>query len=236
MTFYKDLHIIAYEFQKRLVNHWEDNHFSISGKFRQGGFTTLATIYALWLCLFKEDQKITFVCRDERLAADIGDGILKCAIKCLPDWLKGNILKMTAANQKKFEDTNSSILFVSPMNLSLSQNISLFILDEIDSNFKEKYWQSIYTLCFNSKAIIQSTLDGQEGWFWEKLMDSRIGVGEFKEFRCHYKELYNEVTEERMKKYLSAVWSQQMGQQAIDKEEKPVVIEKIKKWRNINDQ
>ena len=48
-------------FQK-YVDAYENNRLVIYPKFRQGGFTTMNLAYALWLCTYKKDLSIMFMC------------------------------------------------------------------------------------------------------------------------------------------------------------------------------
>ncbi|RTK95525.1 MAG: hypothetical protein EKK64_06800 [Neisseriaceae bacterium] len=228
-----------YEYQKRLFNHWEKHDHSIQSKFRQGGFTTLVTIYALWLCLFKENQKVVFCSNSDSMSLIVGESILKFAIATLPDWLKGNVLKMTSQYQKKFEDTNSTFVLKNPKHLStIGEPISLLILDEIDTCFTEKNWSAVYPY-IKGKVIAQSTLSNNDTWFWGKLIDAKIKINSFNSFECHYKERpeFDEKWEIEMKKN-SIYWEQEFEQKAIDTDVKEIIKEtkqKKKRYRDINE-
>ena len=225
-----------YDYQKRLVSHWEKNNKSIQSKFRQGGFTTLATIYALWTCLFKENQKVILCCNGDGMAQFIGDRIMKFAIATLPDWLKGNVLKMTNQYQKKFEDTNSIFILKTPKSLNtIGDPISLLILDEIDSCFTAKQWSSVYPQ-IKGKVIAQSNLSHNDTWFWGMLIDAKVKINSFAAFECNYKENpeFNEEWELEMKKN-NIYWESEFEQKAIDTDIKETIIEKKRKAKTCRD-
>src|SRR4051812_2265787 len=71
----------VYDYQKRLFEHYETNRFSILTKFRQGGFTTTTLLYALWLCMFRLDQRILFVTKSDREAWEAKLQIIDKALK-----------------------------------------------------------------------------------------------------------------------------------------------------------
>src|SRR5689334_10594985 len=61
-----------YDFQRRVVNDFENHQFNIVSKFRQAGLTTVALIWSLWRCMFKLDERIMVMCKTDREAVGIG--------------------------------------------------------------------------------------------------------------------------------------------------------------------
>lgn len=102
-----------WEHQNRWFDHVRNNRFVVHSKFRQGGFTTLAVAYGMWLCLFKLDQTIMYLTHSDRMAVAAGD-IAKVMLENLPDWMAGNVLSMSNDHRKKFPDTGSKMLFYTP--------------------------------------------------------------------------------------------------------------------------
>lgn len=228
-----------FPFQQDLFEHWEENQYSIGSKFRRGGFTTLAVIYGLWKCLFNIDQGVLYMAKTDRDAVDDGGRVAEIALNNLPEWMKG--LSMKNDHTKKF-DTGSAMRFHTP-EAACGQSSSLLILDEC-SYFHSMalHWKSLWpVLSCGGQCIVQSNVRSDEDWFWERLIDARVGVGRFKEFKCHYTnrpEFALMDWETEMKANLGLTgWDSEYLQ--IPKEDKPKVakteIAKVKKWRSIHD-
>lgn len=226
-----------YPFQENLFEHWENNRFSIGSKYRQGGFTTLAVIYGLWQCLFKIDQRILYLAKTDRDAVDDGGRVAETALAHLPEWMKG--LSMKNDHTKKF-DTGSMMKFLTPSSCC-GIAMDLLIVDEA-SYFKdmELHWRAMFPiLSTGGRCIIQSSVNSDDDWFWERIIDTRAGVGIFKEFKSHYTD---------RPEFCSATWETQMkanlGMKGWDVDVlqnptrvKPVVVikPKTKRWRSIFD-
>jgi hypothetical protein len=234
-----------YGYQERLVEHWEANRFSIMSKFRQGGFTTLLAAYSLWLCLFRLDQKIGYFCQTDRLACEIGD-LVKQMIKNLPEWMTEGVMNMTNSHQKKFDDTGSSLMFYK-LEAACGQALTLMIIDEasfIDD--MEKHWKAMYPiLSCGGRAIIQSTPRFTDDWFWDRMLDAKLGIGGWKRFVTHYKdksEFDKPEWELEMRKNLGEKgWLSEVEQQPAIRQVKEVVEtlkkkKKLDKWRTIHDE
>lgn len=226
-----------YPFQEELAKHWMNNRFSIMSKFRQGGFTTLAAIYGLWNCLFKVDQRIIYLTKTDREAVDISSRFLETALAHLPEWMKG--LSMKNDYTKKF-DTGSYMRFYTPETCCIA-SMDLLIIDEA-SFIKdiESFWKAIWpVLSTGGCCIIQSSVNTDEDWFWERIIDARAGVGLFREFRCHYTdrpEFAEQAWEIRMKSQLGLKgWDVEILQNPICQQPVVVTKPKTKLWRNIFD-
>lgn len=235
---YQQVPFKLYPFQEELAEHWMDNRFSIGSKFRQGGFTTLAVIYGLWNCLFKVDQRIMYLAKTDRDAIDDGGRVAETALAHMPEWMKG--LSMKNDHTKKF-DTGSVLRFHTPQ-ACCGMGVDLLIIDEA-SFIKdiELHWKAMWpVLSTGGRCIVQSSVNTDEDWFWERIIDARAGVGMFKEFKCHYTdrpEFAQMAWETQMKSQLGLQgWDVDVLQNPI--RHKPVVVTKpkTKRWRNIFDE
>ena len=45
-----------YDFQKRFINHIDENKYTISKKFKESGLTQTAISWLLWKCLFSQEK------------------------------------------------------------------------------------------------------------------------------------------------------------------------------------
>ena len=115
----------------------------------------------------------------------------------------------------------------------------MLVLDEIDSCFTEKNWSMIFPK-IKGKVIAQSTLSNNDTWFWEKLIDAKVKLNNFRSFECSYKEnpIFDEEWEKEMKKN-NIYWETEFEQKAIDTDKKKIEEKpkkkKIQKYRFINE-
>lgn len=231
-----------YPYQVRLYEHIEDNRFTIFSKFRQGGFTTELATYGLWKCLFRLDQKILWLSPSERDARDVCDRLVKRMIDGLPDWMKGNIMKMANSNQKSFPETDSVMHFQTPEK-ARGKSASLLIVDEASfiKNMKQHWtplWSSLGT---SGRAIVFSTVDYDNDWFWQTKEDAALKLNTFAIYDCKYSE---------RPEFCDSAWQQDaksnIGQSGWDceYEQKPknsdidIPVPKVtqKQWRSIWDE
>lgn len=178
-----------FDFQKRLYEHLEDNRFTIFSKFRNGGFTTELAIYGLWKCLFRLDQNVLWMCKTDREAVYVCDNIIKRALEYMPDWMKGNVMKMLSSHEKKFPETDSKMFFGTP-EAACGKAISLLIVDEASFiKDMDKHWKAIWPcLSTGGDAVVLSTPQLDTDWFWNTLEDAHLKLNNFKPFKCHYQE------------------------------------------------
>lgn len=155
---------IAYKYQRRVVNAYEDNRFVILSKFRQGGLTTISVLYALWRCMFRPAQKILTLSKSQREATGAGENV-RVAMEHMPSWLRP-ALDEDAKMEKKFVVTNSYLWFYTP-EAARSKSASFIIIDEAAfiPDMDER-WQAMYpTIATGGRAIVISTNGSKEDWY-----------------------------------------------------------------------
>ena len=89
--------IKLHKFQKRILKALMENRFNILLASRQIGKTTLMTIYALWVALFEEDQRILVVANKEQTAKMILKRI-KTAFEMMPNFIKSGAVEYGQTN------------------------------------------------------------------------------------------------------------------------------------------
>ena len=89
--------IKLHKFQKRILKALSENRFNILLASRQIGKTTLMTIYALWVALFEEDQRILIVANKEQTAKMILKRI-KTAFEMMPNFIKAGAVEYGQTN------------------------------------------------------------------------------------------------------------------------------------------
>ena len=82
--------IELYPAQKRVLKSLQNNRFVVLLSSRQAGKSTLATIFALWICCFSSDQSMLIVANKEDTAISIFSRI-RLAYELLPNYLKPGV-------------------------------------------------------------------------------------------------------------------------------------------------
>lgn len=173
-----------YPYQERLYNHLEDHRQTIFSKFRIAGFTTELTMYSLWRCLFREDQRICYVSHSP--ASLSATSLFKNVAQNLPEWMSDDI-KLINEHKKTFPETNSSIIFTDIKDASMQNSVNLMIIDE--ASFvpgMESYWLSMSPklLASGCRTVVFSSVNKPTDWFWKTLMDSIRGKNNFSYYEC----------------------------------------------------
>jgi hypothetical protein len=177
----------VYGYQERLWKHYETNRFSILTKFRQGGFTTMTLLYAMWRCMFRLDQRILFLSKTDREAV-YAKRILDRALQHLPDWLQPEVGKNNN-HQIQFTYTNSDMAFLTPI-ASRGRGCSLLIIDEpaFIPNM-EQHWKAMYPcIACGGNVIAVGTPNGLANWFQETYHAAQQGKNAFSVFFADYTE------------------------------------------------
>jgi hypothetical protein len=184
------IHLDVYPYHKRLVEHYQNNRFSIVKKFRQGAFTTYTVAYLLWLAMFKPNQQIVVLSKTDREAIAIGD-IVQRMIAQLPQWLHP---RMTRCNDhlKEFGDTGSRIRFVVPEATCGMAISHLFIDEAAFIEDMDKWWKCMWPqLSCGGNCIVVATPNGKKSrgkWFYEKYTEALEKKNNFSVFEASYKE------------------------------------------------
>jgi hypothetical protein len=155
-----------YDYQKRTLEDFENHRYNIVLKFRQGGLTTLAVIWAAWKAMFNTKQnQISFVSRTDR-EAKISARIVTFFLHELPDWLKPEMEARPAAHEKKFMETGGSIIF-STVKAVRGRSLALLIIDEAAfiSDMEENWADLQPALSGGGRCIVISTPKGKGNWY-----------------------------------------------------------------------
>lgn len=172
------LPFILYKYQKRVIEEYEIRRFSILSKFRQGGLTTVTTIWCLWRCLFKLDETIMVLSKSDREAIAAGE-IVKRALDELPNWMKPEMAKNND-HQKIFTDTGCKLFFYTP-EAARGRSITYLVLDEAAFIPQmEKHWKAMFpTIATGGHCICISTVNGVGNWYHEIFTGSQKGENDF---------------------------------------------------------
>lgn len=156
-----------YDFQKRVIENYENNKLNIISKFRQAGLTTLTVTYMLWRCMFKADESILFMSKTDREAIKAGKVMSKILqhMQNKHPWLHPNMANNTH-HEKTFTDTGCSIEFRT-VKAARGQAVSWLIIDEAAFiQGMEEAWKDMYpTVATGGRVIVNSTVNGHGNWY-----------------------------------------------------------------------
>lgn len=176
---------ITYKYQRRVSDYYQKEKYSIVSKFRQGGLTTIATLFALWKCLFFEGQSIYLLSRTDREAMEAGLMIDR-ALENMPKWLWEKDSSITK-HEKVFGETKSRACFYTPEAIR-GKTASLIIIDEaafIDG--MEDHWKSMYPVVATGGCVfVISTVNGLGNWYEETYHAAEAGKSFFKVIDLDY--------------------------------------------------
>jgi hypothetical protein len=192
-----------FEYQKRLINNYHQNRFSISLMPRQTGKSTSAAGYLLWYAMFVPDATILIAAHKYLGAQEIMQRI-RYAYELCPNHIRAGA---TSYNKGSLEFDNGSRIVsqTTTENTGRGMSITLLYLDEfafVRPTIAKEFWTSITpTLSTGGKAIITSTPNSDEDQFayiWKganKVEDefgnprpNGLGINGFKAFRAFWRE------------------------------------------------
>jgi hypothetical protein len=192
-----------FEYQKRLIENYHLNRFSISLMPRQTGKSTSAAGYLLWYSMFVPDATILVAAHKYLGAQEIMQRI-RYAYELCPNHIRAGA---TSYNKGSLEFDNGSRIVsqTTTENTGRGMSITLLYLDEfafVRPTIASEFWTSITpTLSTGGKAIITSTPNSDEDQFaliWKganKVEDefgnprpSGLGTNGFKAYRAFWRE------------------------------------------------
>jgi len=195
-TFMKIIHVDkglvpfeTYPFQDDLINHLNDNRFSIVKTSRQVGKTTTSVAFLLHYVLFNESKVVGILANKGATSREIL-GRLQLAYENLPKYLQQGVLEW---NKGSIELENGSKIIASSTSSSAVRGFSFsaLFLDEaafIHDNMFWEFWDSVYPTISSgkeTKVIMVSTPNGMNHFykFWTDAQEERSS---FKAFDVHW--------------------------------------------------
>jgi hypothetical protein len=192
-----------FEYQRRLIENYHLNRFSISLMPRQTGKSTSAAGYLLWYAMFVPDSTILIAAHKYLGAQEIMQRI-RYAYELCPNHIRAGA---TSYNKGSIEFDNGSRIVsqTTTENTGRGMSITLLYLDEfafVRPSIASEFWTSITpTLSTGGKAIITSTPNSDEDQFaliWKganKILDEYgnerlggVGINGFKAYRAFWRE------------------------------------------------
>jgi hypothetical protein len=170
----------TYDFQKDLLEDFNDYRFSVILKARQMGISTIIGAYISWMMLFHRDKNILVMATKYQTASNLVKKV-KAIIKHLPEWIQ--IASISVDNRASFELTNGSQIKAASTSIDAgrSEALSLLVIDEaahVDG--LDDLWTGLYpTISTGGRCIVASTPNGVGNWFHQTYIDAEIQANDF---------------------------------------------------------
>ena len=181
-----------YEFQKKMVDTFHKNRFSICKLPRQSGKSTTIISYLLHYVIFNDNVNVAILANKSTTARDLL-GRLQLAYENLPKWLQQGILNW---NKGSLELENGSKIMAAATSSSAVRggSYNIIFLDEfafIPANIAEQFFSSVYPTISSgktSKVMIVSTPHGMNMFYklWNDALHKR---NDYKPIEVHWSEV-----------------------------------------------
>ena len=181
-----------YDFQKKMVNTFHDNRFTICKVGRQSGKSVTVIAYLLWFLLFNESVSVAMLANKSATSRELLSR-MQLAYEHLPFWLQQGV---GVWNKGSFELENGSKIISSATSSSAirGSSFNLVFLDEfafVENNLAEDFFRSVYptiSSAENTKLIIVSTPYGMNHYYrmWKEAVDKRSN---FVPIQVHWSEV-----------------------------------------------
>jgi len=192
-----------YPYQRKLIENYHNNRFSISLMPRQTGKSTSAAGYLLWYAMFVPDSTILIAAHKYLGAQEIMQRI-RYAYELCPNHIRAGAVSYNKGSIE-FDNGSRIVSQTTTENTGRGMSITLLYLDEfafVRPTIATEFWTSITpTLSTGGKAIITSTPNSDEDQFaliWKganKTEDeygnpnpNGLGINGFKAYRAFWRE------------------------------------------------
>ena len=177
-----------YPYQEDMVNHFEDNRFSIVLACRQSGKSICSVAYILWKALFHPDQNIAILANKGATASEMLSRVT-LALENIPFFLQPGCKEL---NKRSLLFSNNSRIFSASTSSSSirGQSCTLIFLDEFAFvNRADEFYTATYPVISsgkNTQVIITSTANGIGNLFYRLWEGAKQEVNEFKPFQVNW--------------------------------------------------
>ena len=158
-----------YDFQRKMVDTFHDNRFTICKLPRQSGKSTIIVSYLLHYVLFNDNVNVAILANKSSTARDLL-GRLQLAYEHLPKWMQQGVLNW---NKGSLELENGSRIVAASTSSSAvrGSTFNIIFLDEfayVPNNIAEEFFSSVYPTISSgksSKVMIVSTPHGMNMFY-----------------------------------------------------------------------
>jgi hypothetical protein len=170
------------EAQLETARMWIDERYTVVLKARQIGFSTLVSIFCLWLTYFYSDRTVIMLSKTERDAAKLLQHA-KYAYRFMPEWmrLRGPVPRM---NQTQVAWTNESIIESLPSASDPARGVTAFLIVVDEIGFlpnSDEAWAAIEPVAdVGGRVIMLGTANGEGNLFHRIWVGAETGINRFK--------------------------------------------------------
>lgn len=174
-----------YDFQKDMINIYEDHKLCIGTVARQMGTTSLSCAYILWNMIFKPDFQAAIVSSSFSYTKEIMDRVL-FFFDNLPDFIK---VDATCRNKTELKLSNGSSVVAMTVrsNYMRGRTLNLIYFDEMayfDKNHADDMWHSLMPcIVTGSQVIVASTPNSTDNLFYKIWQAAIEGKNKFHPFK-----------------------------------------------------
>ena len=181
-----------YDFQRKMVDTFHDNRFTICKLPRQSGKSTIIVSYLLHYVLFNDNVNVAILANKSSTARDLL-GRLQLAYEYLPKWMQQGVLNW---NKGSLELENGSRIVAASTSSSAvrGSTFNIIFLDEfayVPNNIAEEFFSSVYPTISSgksSKVMIVSTPHGMN-MFYKMWTDAVNKKNTFQPIEVHWSEV-----------------------------------------------
>ena len=181
-----------YDFQRKMVDTFHDNRFTICKLPRQSGKSTIIVSYLLHYVLFNDNVNVAILANKSSTARDLL-GRLQLAYEHLPKWMQQGVLNW---NKGSLELENGSRIVAASTSSSAvrGSTFNIIFLDEfayVPNNIAEEFFSSVYPTISSgksSKVMIVSTPHGMN-MFYKMWTDAVNKKNTFEPIEVHWSEV-----------------------------------------------
>ena len=180
-----------YDYQRELIEHFDENRFSVVLACRQSGKSITACAFLLWYLLFQPEQTIAILANKGAIAREMLTRITTM-LEHVPFFLQPGT-KVLNRGSIEFENESRIIASATGANSIRGLSVNLLYLDEFAFvENAEQFYTSTYPVVTSggqSKVIITSTANGI-GNMYHKLYEGAVqGKNEYKDFKVHWRDV-----------------------------------------------
>ena len=178
----------TWNFQKELLQKFNDYRNNIILKSRQMGISTITAAYVSWMLLFHRDKNVLVIATKFSTASNLVKKV-KAMIKLLPPWFD-QIATIEIDNRSSFVLNNGSEIKASSTSTDAgrSEALSLLVIDEAAhiEGFSELWAALQPTMAAGGRCIALSSPNGIGNWFHKTYMASQTGENDFHPTILHW--------------------------------------------------
>ena len=177
-----------YDYQEDLIDHFDENRFSVVLACRQSGKSITTCAFLLWYLLFQPEQTIAILANKGSIAREMLARITTM-LEHIPFFLQPGT-KVLNRGSIEFENDSRIVASATGANSIRGLSVNLLYLDEFAFvENAEQFYTSTYPVITSggkSKVIITSTANGI-GNMYHKLYEGAVqGQNEYKDFKVNW--------------------------------------------------